>query len=167
MPAAPVYGLCDSDSVAETLAVLLERDCDYHRITRATLADEWATLPRPSLLVDARGRRSGRTHALPQRWPGLRVLRLDLLAHFDPVAARRSVVRALRDTTDAERLREAIGSVAGPLSAAVKSRLVATRCLLAIGRDSGQTAVPWLPLVREQCLAISDSVAQSVLARRL
>jgi hypothetical protein len=151
-----VYALCDDVRVAETLAVLLESDYDCRWLT--DLGERPSSpLPPPALVLDARGSRprSRRAPMSQVRWPGVPLVRMNLLDHFDPIAARRAVADAVRGDLPGTYLRAAVEAGTLPVAHDLKPRLVAAKCLLALAREEGSAArFPWPPLLQEQLVAI-------------
>ncbi|MBI4515892.1 MAG: hypothetical protein HY699_08770 [Deltaproteobacteria bacterium] len=160
-PRPRIYALCDNERVAETLAVLLGPECDFRWIAPTDAAPEAdSPLPRPALLLEARARRhQARAASAEYRWPGLRVLRVNLQVTLDPVAARRAIAAALAEANAALELVEVVNGMAALLAAEVKPRLVAARCLLALTRNHrAESRRPWAALLSEQFAAISEYV---------
>jgi hypothetical protein len=151
-----VYALCDRDTVAETLAILLEGTCDYRPLPiGAADPAAFARLRRPALFIDARRtRHAPLPEAIARRWPGLRVLRCTLRDRRDSFAIRRRVEHALRDSQADPDLIASIANVAAPLAAKLRPRLLTMRALLTIVKHPAPPA-PVLSRLRQQIAAIS------------
>jgi hypothetical protein len=157
-----VYALCDSERVAETLAILLERDCEYRGILPPALEElDLGRLPPPALLIDARDApiRAAPPVAFSPSWRSARVLRVGLQTEGDLLETRRAVADALRNDGHHDSLSDLIREAICPLEAELRPRLAAARCLIGMAhQDEGLYSHSiWRELCREQLLGIVDS----------
>jgi hypothetical protein len=154
MEPSRVYGVCESERVAETLAVLVEPNFEFRWLTPLTVDPrQW---PRPALVIDARRQRPVKEPFPARVWPGVPSLRLELADTFDPAATQQAIAQALHETESVERPRlTALHAIATDL----KPRLIAVRLLTAMARHSARRATSsWRDLLRRQLQSLCDTV---------
>ncbi len=158
-----VYGMCDNERVAETLAVLVEPDYEFHWLT--PLRGDPGSWPRPALVVDARRRRSPREPSPARWWPGVRSVRLELADTFNPAAAQREIADALRAPGSAEGLRLTVAGALHAIAAELKPRLTAVRIVVTTAQHFPEPDISsWRDLLRHQMRGLADAVKRLGLA---
>lgn len=150
-----VYAVCESESVAETLAILVEPHGQFRWLDG--LSGEPRQLPPPALLIDARSRPSSIDPRLPW-WPGVRSLRLNVAASFSPTEAQFAIAGALRAAGGPDAIEQAVDTLVGGIALVLRPRLAAARCLVAMVERRDTSADPsWRELLRQQLDGIAVS----------
>lgn len=84
-------------------------------------------------------------------WPGVRSLRLNVADSFSATEAQLAIARALREAGGVDALEQSVDLLVGGIVLALRPRLAAARCLIAMAerRDASADAA-WRKLLREQ-----------------
>ena len=143
-----VYAVCESECVAETLAILVEPHGHFRWLDG--LSGEPPQWPPPALLIDARSQPCSMDPRMTW-WPGVRSLRLNVADSFSATEAQLAIASALREAGGGGALEQSIDTLVRGIVLALRPRLAAARCLIAmVERRDASADAAWRKLLREQ-----------------